>query len=97
MAKKKKKKERKKERKKGRKEGRKEERKKEREKERGGSRFVKSSVSELACIFFVCLLFRFCFLFSKTGFLCVALAVLCRPGWPRTQKSACLCLPSARN
>ncbi|GAB1299304.1 DNA-directed RNA polymerases I, II, and III subunit RPABC4 [Apodemus speciosus] len=20
---------------------------------------------------------------------------LCRPGWPRTQKSACLCLPSA--
>jgi hypothetical protein len=21
---------------------------------------------------------------------------LCRPGWPRTQKSACLCLPSAR-
>ncbi|EDL14380.1 mCG1026625 [Mus musculus] len=34
------------------------------------------------------------------GFLCVALAVLevnslCSPGWPRTQKSACLCLPSA--
>jgi hypothetical protein len=30
-------------------------------------------------------------------FICVALAVLelCRPGWPRTQKSACLCLPSA--
>ncbi|GAB1295070.1 Translocation protein SEC63 homolog [Apodemus speciosus] len=31
-------------------------------------------------------------------FLCVVLAVLellCRPGWPRTQKSACLCLPSA--
>ena len=21
---------------------------------------------------------------------------LCRPGWPRTQKSACLCIPSAR-
>jgi hypothetical protein len=21
---------------------------------------------------------------------------LCRPGWPRTQKSTCLCLPSAR-
>jgi hypothetical protein len=20
---------------------------------------------------------------------------LCRPGWPRTQKSSCLCLPSA--
>ncbi|GAB1297566.1 Arginase-2, mitochondrial [Apodemus speciosus] len=34
----------------------------------------------------------------NTGFLCVALAVLnslCRPGWPRTQKSICLCLPSA--
>ena len=37
------------------------------------------------------LLFHFfggeCF---ETGFLS-----LCRPGWPRTQKSACLCLPSA--
>jgi hypothetical protein len=22
---------------------------------------------------------------------------LCRPGWPQTQKSACLCLPSAGN
>jgi hypothetical protein len=37
----------------------------------------------------------------ETGFLCVALAVwlswnsLCRPDWPRTQKSACFCLPSA--
>jgi hypothetical protein len=33
----------------------------------------------------------------KIGFLCVALAVLelYRPGWPQTQKSACLCLPSA--
>jgi hypothetical protein len=37
-------------------------------------------------------------LFFETGFLCIALAVLeliCRPGWPRTQKSTCLCLPSA--
>jgi hypothetical protein len=35
--------------------------------------------------------------FLETGFLCVSLAVLelCRPGWPQTQKSACLCLPSA--
>jgi hypothetical protein len=36
--------------------------------------------------------------FFETGFLCVALAVLeliCRPGWPGTQKSTCLCLPSA--
>jgi hypothetical protein len=45
--------------------------------------------------------FFFFFWFFETGFLCVALAVLeswnslCRPGWPRTQKSACLCLPSA--
>jgi hypothetical protein len=34
----------------------------------------------------------------ETGFLCVALAVLeltLLPGWPRTQKSACLCLLSA--
>jgi len=40
----------------------------------------------------------FCFFF-ETGFFCVALAVLgnslCRPGWPQTQKFACLCLPSA--
>jgi hypothetical protein len=37
-------------------------------------------------------------LFSETGFLCVARLSwnsLCRPGWPRTQKSACLCLPNA--
>jgi hypothetical protein len=36
--------------------------------------------------------------FFKTGFLCIALPVWnssCRPGWPRTQKSTCLCLPSA--
>jgi hypothetical protein len=44
--------------------------------------------------------FFFFFGFFETGFLCVALAVLelsslCRPGWPRTQKFACLCLPSA--
>jgi hypothetical protein len=41
--------------------------------------------------------FFFPFLFFETGFLCVALAILdslCRPGWPQTQKSACLCLPS---
>jgi hypothetical protein len=35
----------------------------------------------------------------ETGFLCVyswlSWNSLCRPGWPRTQKSACLCLPSA--
>jgi hypothetical protein len=43
--------------------------------------------------------FVFLFFFSETGFLCITLALswnsLCRPGWPRTQKSACLCLLSA--
>jgi hypothetical protein len=37
--------------------------------------------------------------FFETGFLCIALAVwnsLCRPGWLQIQKSACLCLGSAR-
>jgi hypothetical protein len=29
--------------------------------------------------------------FFKRGFLWLS----CRPGWPRTQKSTCLCLPSA--
>jgi hypothetical protein len=46
-------------------------------------------------LFFVCF---FCLFVFETWFLCVALVVLeltCRPGWPRTQKSACLCLPSA--
>jgi hypothetical protein len=40
----------------------------------------------------------FFFWFFKTGFLYVALAVLeltLLSGWPRTQKSACPCLPSA--
>jgi hypothetical protein len=41
--------------------------------------------------------FFFLIWFYKTGFRCVALAVLelCRPGWPQTQKSTYLCLPSA--
>jgi hypothetical protein len=36
--------------------------------------------------------------FFEIGFLCIAVVSwysLCRPGWPQTQKSACLCLPSA--
>ena len=39
--------------------------------------------------------FGFLFLFFIFWFLCVALAVLnslCRPDWPRTQRSSCLCL-----
>jgi hypothetical protein len=41
--------------------------------------------------------FFFFFWFFETGFLCVALAVLelTQTGWPRTQKYACLSLPSA--
>jgi hypothetical protein len=45
---------------------------------------------------FVC--FCFCFCFLRQGFSVypwLPLNSLCRPGWPRTQKSACLCLPSA--
>ena len=50
------------------------------------------------CFLFFFLFFVFCFLFSETGFFCVALLSwnsLYRPGWPRNQKSACLCLPNA--
>jgi hypothetical protein len=40
---------------------------------------------------FACL---FVYYFSETGFLCISLAILelYRPGWPRTQRSICLCL-----
>jgi hypothetical protein len=52
----------------------------------------------LPTLFFV-FRFSFFFCFFETGFLCVALAVLqltlYRPGWLRTQKFTCLCLPSA--
>ena len=46
--------------------------------------------------FFSFSFFFFSFWFFETGFLCVALAVLelWSPGWPQTQKSACLSLPS---
>jgi hypothetical protein len=37
------------------------------------------------------LLFFFFFFF----FVSLSWNSLCRPGWPQTQKSACLCLPSA--
>jgi hypothetical protein len=58
----------------------------------------------LVCSFFCCFVLfcfvLFCFvLFFQTGFLSVELWLswnaLCRPGWPRTQKSSCLYLPSA--
>jgi hypothetical protein len=42
--------------------------------------------------------FFFSFGFSRQGFFVepwLSWNSLCRPGWPRTQKSACLCLPSA--
>jgi hypothetical protein len=44
---------------------------------------------------FVCLFFGF---FLRQGFSVspwLSWNSLCRPGWPQTQKSACLCLPSA--
>ena len=44
----------------------------------------------LFCLLFVC--------FSRQGFSVypwLSWNSLCRSGWPRTQKSACLCLPSA--
>ena len=49
-----------------------------------------TSVPQQFCLL-VCLVW-----FTKTGFLCIALAVLeLSTGWCRTQKSSCLCLPSA--
>jgi hypothetical protein len=48
--------------------------------------------------FFVCVCFGFGFGFLRQGFsvyLWLSWNSLCRPGWPRTQKSSCLCLPSA--
>ena len=63
-------------------------------------------VSDLACsMSFECILFFFvfCFFFFFFGFLRLGFSIepwltwnsLCRPGCPGTQKSACLCLPSA--
>jgi hypothetical protein len=48
-----------------------------------------------------CFLFCFCFCCcsSRQGFSVwpwLSWNSLCRPGWPPTQKSACLCLPSAK-
>jgi hypothetical protein len=50
---------------------------------------------------FVCLFVCFCFVclfvFSSQGFSVypwLSWTPFCRPVWPRTQKSACLCLPS---
>jgi hypothetical protein len=55
--------------------------------------------SSILVFWFVCLFACFAlFWFFETGFLCIVLAVqnsLGLPGWPRTHKSACLCLPSA--
>ena len=56
-------------------------------------------------VFFVCLfvfVFVFClfvclFVFPSQGFSVyswLSWTAFCRPGWPRTKKSACLCLPS---
>jgi hypothetical protein len=59
----------------------------------------KRSLQEIATIIvglFVYLFLFFCF--SRQGFSVypwLSWNSLCRPGWPRTQKSVCLCLPSA--
>jgi hypothetical protein len=47
--------------------------------------------------FFSLYCFIFCFLvfFSRQGFSVLSWNSLCRPGWPQTQKSTCLCLSSA--
>jgi len=61
----------------------------------------KQTLSSLSCScqgFFVCLFcFVFVFVFLRQGFSAepwLSWNSLCRPGWPRTQKSAYLCLPS---
>jgi hypothetical protein len=46
---------------------------------------------------FLVFVFVFCFCFSRQGFSVspwLSWNSLCRSGWPRTQKSTCLCLPS---
>jgi hypothetical protein len=53
--------------------------------------------SLLAFIFYL-LIYLFFLGFSRQGFSVqpwLSRNSLCRPGWPRTQKSACLCLPRA--
>jgi hypothetical protein len=55
-----------------------------------------SSLGSFVCLF-VCL-FACLFVFSRQGFSVqswLSWNSLCRPGWPRTQISTCLCLPSA--
>ena len=48
------------------------------------------------CLPTVLTFFFVCFWFFETGFLCsLAVLELCTLGWPLTQKSACLSLPSA--
>ena len=59
-----------------------------------------TSFSFFSCFLFVCLFVLFCFLFvfRDRVSLCsswLSWNSLCRPGWPRTQESSCLCLPSA--
>jgi hypothetical protein len=53
---------------------------------------------EIFIYLFIYLLFIYLFGFSRQGFSVqpwLSWNSLCRSGWPRTQKSACLCLPSA--
>jgi hypothetical protein len=49
--------------------------------------FVKISKIKISFCLFVC--------FSRQAFSWLSWNSLCRPGWPQTQKSTCLCFPSA--
>jgi hypothetical protein len=52
-----------------------------------------SLASQWSFSFFLFCFVLFCFVFRDR--VSLSWNSLCRPGWPRTQKSACLCLPSA--
>jgi hypothetical protein len=60
--------------------------------------FMRNFFSPILLRLFVCLFVFVLFCFLRQGFsvkLWLSWNSLCRPGWPQTQKSACLCLPSA--
>jgi hypothetical protein len=55
--------------------------------------------SKLLIFIYLLFIYLFVVVFSRQGFSVqswLSWNSLCRPGWPQTQKSACLCLPSAR-
>jgi hypothetical protein len=59
---------------------------------------IHTHTDSILCFSFLGCFVLFCFVFLRQGFSVypwLSWNSLCRPGWPRTQKSACLCLPSA--